>query len=97
MADHARRLARSDVAPRWLQRMAASPETDLVTSLLGAAVRGLGDGLVTLESARLAGVDDFVVVEAEHLTMILNVLPAERTPPAIPVILDRLEEAISDQ
>ena len=97
MADHARRLARSDVAPRWLQRMADSPETDLVISLLGAAVRGLGDGVVTLESAQLAGIDDFVVVEAEHLTMILNVLPSERTPPAIPVILDRLEEAISDQ
>ncbi len=96
MANHARRLARSDVAPRWLQRMADSPETDLVTSLLAAAVRGLGDGLVTLESARLAGVDDFVVVEAEHLTMILNVLPSERTPPAIPIVIDRLEEAIGD-
>lgn len=62
-------------------------------------VNSLGDGVVPLESARLEGVDDFVVVSANHRSM-LKRLALERevmgadgfTPPAIPIILDRLRE-----
>ena len=36
--------------------------TTLETDLLAQAVRGLGDGCVSLDSARLRGVDDFVIV-----------------------------------
>ncbi len=58
--------------------------------LLKALSRGLGDGIVSTDSARLAGVDDVVIVEANHLSMIVNVFSSERVPPAIPIVLDRL-------
>ena len=52
---------------------------------------------MSIDSAKLAGVDDFVVIKADHIGMIVNVVPSDRTPPAIPIILDRLEEeATSD-
>lgn len=54
-------------------------------------IDGLGDGCVSLESARLEGVSDFVVVEANHLSMIKNYSEkSERVPPAVPIILERL-------
>ncbi len=92
MARTARRLAQIDAGPKWLRELSESSDTDLGVSLLGAAVRGLGDGVVTLDSARLDGVDDFVVLEANHQSIIVNVLRSDRTPPAIPIILDRLSE-----
>ncbi|MFG0275631.1 MAG: esterase/lipase family protein [Phycisphaerales bacterium] len=62
-------------------------------------VNSVGDGVVPLESARLEGVDDFVIVSANHRSM-LKRLALEReimgedgfTPPAIPIILDRLRK-----
>ncbi len=93
MADSARRLASSGAAPSWLQRLAESGESELVLSVLGSAIRGLGDGVVTVSSAQLAGVDDFQVVEADHLSLIVNVLPSDRTPPAIPIILERFQQS----
>ncbi len=54
-------------------------------------VDGLGDGCVSLESAQLEGVPDFVVVEANHASMIKNYSRnSDRVPPAVPIILDRL-------
>jgi len=54
-------------------------------------VDGLGDGCVSLGSARLDGVSDFVVVEANHINMIKNYSRNSlRVPPAVPIILDRL-------
>jgi hypothetical protein len=51
----------------------------------------LGDGAVPLHSTPLEGVGDYVVVEGNHLTIIRNYNPwQERTPPAVPIILDRL-------
>ncbi len=54
-------------------------------------VDGLGDGCVSLESTRLDGVTDYVVVEANHLSMIRNVSSrSDRVPQAVPIILARL-------
>jgi len=63
------------------------------------AIDVLGDGLVSLESARLAGVDDFVVVEGNHRSILRRVPALEAVgvekrdePPAIAIVLDRLPE-----
>lgn len=56
-------------------------------------IDGLGDGCVSLESTRLDGVTDYVVVSANHLSMIRNVSShSTRVPPAVPIILARLAE-----
>jgi triacylglycerol esterase/lipase EstA (alpha/beta hydrolase family) len=70
-----------------------------VRAAAGDLVNSVGDGVVPLESTRIEGVDDFVVVSANHRSM-LKRLALERevrgdrgfTPPAIPIILDRLRE-----
>jgi hypothetical protein len=51
---------------------------------------GLGDGLVTLESARLEGIP-LQTVEGTHLSMIRNVTTSSiRVPPAVPIIIEHL-------
>jgi pimeloyl-ACP methyl ester carboxylesterase len=57
---------------------------------LQAMVTGLGDGIVSINSARLAGVTDEVLVEANHIGLIVNVFPSAEIPPAIPIVLDRV-------
>ena len=53
--------------------------------------RGLGDGLVTVESTRLAGVPHRTV-EGTHLSMIRNITSgSRRIPPAVPIIVDQLK------
>jgi pimeloyl-ACP methyl ester carboxylesterase len=74
-------------APNWLRRLADNDGKGL-TGLAESTVSGLGDGLVTIESARLEGVDDFVIVGGNHVSMIVNF--GDDVPPAIPIILDRL-------
>jgi pimeloyl-ACP methyl ester carboxylesterase len=65
---------------------------ELGESLLGLA-NGLGDGLVSVESTRLEGVEH-QTVEGTHLTMIRNLTAeSDRTPPAVPIIVDRLMRA----
>lgn len=66
---------------------------DQVADALGQLVGGIGDGCVSLSSAHLEGVTDEVTVPANHRTM-LRTLPviSDRTPPAIPIILDRLSK-----
>ncbi len=88
MLEQGRALAERDDVPRWVRTLSKS----INTGLLGAAVRRLGDGTVSIDSAKLQGVEDFVVIKADHIGMIVNVAPSDRTPPAIPIILDRLEE-----
>lgn len=61
---------------------------DLVEDLLAQ----VGDGLVTVESARLPGAG-FHLVEGNHLSMVRNVLESStRVPPAIPLVLRLLGE-----
>ena len=58
--------------------------------LVQAMANGIGDGLVTVESARLAGVP-LRIVPGTHLSIIRNVLrDSRRTPPAVPVIVEQL-------
>ncbi len=61
-----------------------------VSRALQAMVNGLGDGLVSINSARLEGVTDMVTAEADHIGLIVNVFRSDGTPPAIPIVLDRL-------
>ena len=61
-------------------------------SLVVPLAEGIGDGLVSLESATLPGVPLFRV-SGNHLSIIRNVSEtSERTPPAIPIVLDLLRE-----
>lgn len=61
------------------------------TATLNALSEGIGDGCVSIESAKLAGIEDFSVVDGNHLTMIRNYWPMkDRVPPGVPIILDRL-------
>jgi hypothetical protein len=56
-----------------------------------ALTRGLGDGLVTVESTRLHGVAHRTV-DGTHLTMIRNIASSSRRiPPAVPIIVDQLK------
>ncbi|MHC4769255.1 MAG: esterase/lipase family protein [Planctomycetota bacterium] len=70
--------------------MEDTPGSRMATSMFQEAVRGVGDGVVSIESARLLGVNDMVLVEANHLSMIVNLLPSDSTPPAIPIVLEKL-------
>jgi len=93
IASRIRRLVNMPNAPQWLQNALADQSVEqLAAKLLARAVDGLGDGCVTLESAKLEGVDDFEVVTANHLSMIVNYGFSTDTPPAIPIILQRLSE-----
>jgi pimeloyl-ACP methyl ester carboxylesterase len=68
-------------------------QADSLASFLYSVSDGLGDGLVTVESTRLDGIDH-QIVPGTHLSMIRNVLTdSERVPPAIPVILQQLSES----
>jgi pimeloyl-ACP methyl ester carboxylesterase len=65
---------------------------DLQAGLI-SLTRGVGDGLVSVESSRLEGVEH-QTVDGTHLTMIRNFLASsERVPPAVPVIVERLTTA----
>lgn len=86
----ARMLADTAHPPAWLQARLRATERS-ADHLFGELVRGVGDGCVTLDSAHLDGVDDVVVVEANHVSMIAEIVPLPgRQPPAIDVILNRL-------
>lgn len=63
---------------------------------LATVANGVGDGVVTLTSSRLAGVEDYHVVEANHETMLYQVLSDSELPPALPLILERLRRDRGD-
>jgi pimeloyl-ACP methyl ester carboxylesterase len=68
--------------------------TDLEVLLISMS-DGLGDGLVTVESTRLDGVDHRTV-HGNHLSMIRNIsIESSRVPPAIPVIIEYLGQMYS--
>lgn len=67
------------------------PWVDELGANMISMTHGLGDGLVSVESARLAGVA-LRTVEGTHLSMIRNIAKdSRRTPPAVPIIVDRLQ------
>jgi pimeloyl-ACP methyl ester carboxylesterase len=60
-----------------------------------AMTRGLGDGLVTVESTRLEGVPHRTV-DGTHLSMIRNIASdSRRIPPAVPIIIDQLKRQVT--
>jgi pimeloyl-ACP methyl ester carboxylesterase len=83
---------------RWVNnvRQNVSAEQQQWVDELGenmiSMTHGLGDGLVTVESTRLEGVPHRTV-EGTHLSMIRNVTKSSRRiPPAVPIIVDRLQK-----
>lgn len=76
--------------PKWWRRLLGGLGNVIAVSI-DTSVESLGDGVVTLASARLTGVPDVVIVAANHATMLAKLLPfGDGVPPAIPVVLDRL-------
>ncbi|MBA3027673.1 MAG: alpha/beta hydrolase [Desulfobacteraceae bacterium] len=65
---------------------------DTVANKVNSLLNELGDGAVSLESARLSGMA-METVTGTHLSIIRNISPdSERIPPAIPVIIQCLQE-----
>ena len=50
----------------------------------------IGDGVVTIHSAQLKGVEDMVIVNGNHMSVLTSIGDGQRLPRAIPIILDRL-------
>lgn len=86
-----KKISDSKDSTDWLRKWVRDAETNKAKSMLTAAVRGLGDGVVTLQSAELEGVEDIIEVEANHISMIANIFSSKSIPPAIEIIIDRLE------
>ena len=62
---------------------------ELGTNMI-AMTHGLGDGLVTVDSARLEGVP-LRTVDGTHLSIIRNITKdSRRVPPAVPIIVSHL-------
>lgn len=81
----------ADGFDRLLHKTGAEPNP-LGNSVLGARERircWMGDGLVTLDSTALEGVDDVVIVTGNHQS-ILKRWMTKKTPPAVGVVVDRL-------
>ena len=86
---------------RWVSdlRQKVSDDKQKWVDVLGenmiAMTRGLGDGLVTVESTRLAGVPHRTV-DGTHLSMIRNITSgSRRIPPAVPIIIDQLKKPVT--
>ncbi|MGV6815068.1 MAG: esterase/lipase family protein [Phycisphaerales bacterium] len=82
-------------------------EVSVIETELDELNRGLGDGVVPMSSAVLDGVDDVVILGANHRGMVRRVeigeavrrvggLGAGDEPPGIAVILDRLGDPLGD-
>ncbi|MCA9285898.1 MAG: alpha/beta fold hydrolase [Phycisphaerales bacterium] len=98
----------SETVSKWIDRAKqalAGQSSDRAAKLERAAeqLRGraestmdaLGDGLVPIASVRLEGVDDFVIVNGDHLGMVARWKADSPEPPAIPIVLDRLAQPVS--
>lgn len=84
------KLADTDLAPSWLRQWMRDAGTLPIDSWVDGLIDGLGDGAVTLESTKLAGVEDYVVIDANHVSMIVNT--GETIAPGIAIVLTRLRE-----
>ena len=80
-------------------RHPAAPEETLASlkRSLTSLTHNLGDGLVTVDSARLEGVQHRIV-KGNHSSMIRNLTEgSERVPPSVPIIVDFLEQVFADR
>jgi len=60
---------------------------------LAEVANGMGDGVVSLASSRLPGVDDHTAVRGNHISMLQgDGTPRHEVPPAVPIILDRVRQ-----
>jgi triacylglycerol esterase/lipase EstA (alpha/beta hydrolase family) len=87
----------------WLQspyvrRMLGDEQARTLAANAHDMADSLGDGLVSIESALLEGVDDVVIVEGNHRSILRRIPAMEKlgladgsTPPAIPIVLNRLD------
>jgi pimeloyl-ACP methyl ester carboxylesterase len=67
-------------------------QVDALGNYMISMTHGLGDGLVTVESTRLEGIPH-LTVDGTHLSIIRNITNnSQRTPPAVPIIVDRLTQ-----
>lgn len=65
-------------------------EVEQLGEFINSMSYGLGDGLVTVQSTLLPGVEH-LKVNGTHLSMIRNITTAsERVPPAVPIIVEKL-------
>jgi triacylglycerol esterase/lipase EstA (alpha/beta hydrolase family) len=94
LAGKVRSLASSSMAPSWLHDYAVNDVAKSIEQATDHAIDGLGDGCVSMESAKLDDVQDVTTVRATHLGMILNIGGGREMPPAIPIVLDRLERPL---
>jgi hypothetical protein len=64
-------------------------------NVLLSVSKQVGDGLVSVNSARLSGVP-LKIVQGTHLSMIRNIREgSQRIPPAIPIIIEQLNRSLS--
>jgi pimeloyl-ACP methyl ester carboxylesterase len=90
-------ISREGLAKLGKMPGAGKPDTDqggvlaACRAALESLADGVGDGCVSVSSARLDGVADFVTVAGTHLSTVRNVLESSNTvPPAVPLVLERL-------
>jgi pimeloyl-ACP methyl ester carboxylesterase len=75
---------------RWVDSVNREWATKLGETLV-SMTRGVGDGLVTVDSSRLEGVPHRTV-DGNHLTIIRNVTASSpRVPPAVPIVIEWLK------
>ena len=73
------------------QNLTASFDSEMLPDVVDSILETIGDGLVSLESAKLEGVP-LTIVSGTHLSMIRNLTSeSQRLPPAIPVVMGILE------
>ncbi len=73
--------------PAWANRLLNGDDHREAAQELSDSV---GDGVVTVQSARLTGAA-LHIVEADHMSMVVNLLPNSKTvPPSIPIVLEEL-------
>lgn len=82
------RVLDAAMPPSWIARQINSAVEGQIQRIGDRT--GEGDGPVSVQSARLAGVDDFVIVPADHVSLYKSVQGC--TPAAWPIIKDRLDE-----
>lgn len=74
----------------WTLGQTIHPLTRAMEKTMISMTQALGDGLVSIHSARLEGIP-LTIVEGTHLTMIRNLShESRRIPPALPLILEML-------
>ncbi|MBX3362257.1 MAG: alpha/beta hydrolase [Phycisphaeraceae bacterium] len=94
----------------WLFRTTlGDAEIESITRAIRGVALEVGDGVVSESSARAIPFEDTVVVSSNHREMLATVRSAEavrravkspaigRTPPALPVVLDRLSKPIDSE